>query len=117
MNFSTVKNASPSAARFTRASRLGRLAAMLAAVYAAWPGGADGKTPPNNLVVYGPVPGLAPSEHYAVRVRSAKKVGRWQNTSVFQTACKDFGRFIPRISRRSTPKAMLTISAAGVILM
>jgi hypothetical protein len=65
---------------------------MLAAVCAAWPGGADGKAPPNNLVVYGPVPGLAASDHYALRVRMAGGNGPWQNAFVFKTACKDFGR-------------------------
>lgn len=46
----------------------------------------------NNLIVYGPVPGLAPSDHYAVRVRPAGTDAPWQAPFVFKTACKDFGR-------------------------
>ncbi len=48
------------------------------------------------LIVYGPVPGLAPSDHYSVRVRLAGINAPWQNTFVFKTACKDFGRFNPK---------------------
>jgi hypothetical protein len=47
----------------------------------------------NNLVVYGPVPGLASSDHYAVRVRPADAASLWQTAFVFKTACKDFGQF------------------------
>ena len=46
----------------------------------------------NKLIVYGPVPGLPPSEHYAVRVRTAGGDAPWQSAFVFKTACKDFGR-------------------------
>ena len=45
-----------------------------------------------NLIVYGPVPGLAPSDHYAVRVRPAGVNSPWQSAFVFKTAGKDFGR-------------------------
>ena len=38
------------------------------------------------------MPGLAPSDHYAVRVRPAGIDAPWQNAFVFKTACKDFGR-------------------------
>ncbi len=48
-------------------------------------------TASNNLIVYGPVPGLAPSEHYAVRVRPAGVDAPWQKPFVFKTACKDVG--------------------------
>ena len=44
-----------------------------------------------NLIVYGPVPGLAPSEHYAVRVRPAGVNAPWQSPFVFKTASKDVG--------------------------
>ena len=59
--------------------------------------GADvGANASENLIVYGPVPGLAPSEHYAVRVRPAGANAPWQTPFVFKTACKDFGRFDPK---------------------
>jgi hypothetical protein len=38
------------------------------------------------LVVYPPVPGLAPSGHYIVRVRSIG--GEWQSAFAWETACK-----------------------------
>ncbi len=47
------------------------------------------------LVVYGTVPGLSASDHYAVRVRVAGGNAPWQDAFVFKTACKDFGRFDP----------------------
>ncbi len=53
-------------------------------------------TASQKLIVYGPVPGLAPSDHYSVRVRPARIDAPWQNTFVFKTACKDFGRFNPK---------------------
>ena len=40
----------------------------------------------NDLVVYPPVPGLAPSEHYQVRVRAVD--GEWKSAFAWQTACK-----------------------------
>jgi hypothetical protein len=40
------------------------------------------------LVVYPPVPGLAASEHYTVRVRSATDGSAWQNAFAFETSCK-----------------------------
>ncbi len=61
---------------------------------------ADVETATNNLIVYGPVPGLPPSEHYAVRVRPAGTAQTWQTTFVFKTACKDFGR----VTGRSEPE-------------
>lgn len=41
-----------------------------------------------SLVVYPPVPGLAASEHYKVRVRSAKAGSEWQSAFAWETACK-----------------------------
>ncbi len=41
----------------------------------------------DNLTVYPPVPGLKPSEHYKVRVRSAEK-GEWKSAFAWVTACK-----------------------------
>ncbi len=40
------------------------------------------------LVVYPPVSGLAASEHYRVRVRSAAAGSDWQTAFVWETACK-----------------------------
>lgn len=45
------------------------------------------------LCVYDPVPGLAASDRYAVRVRPAGVQAPWQTPFVFKTACKDFGQF------------------------
>ena len=42
----------------------------------------------DELVVYPPVPGLAASEHYQVRVRSASDGSDWQTTFAWETACK-----------------------------
>ena len=42
----------------------------------------------DELVVYPPVPGLAPSEHYTVRVRGARDGGEWQRAFAFETLCK-----------------------------
>ena len=42
----------------------------------------------DGLVVYPPVPGLAASEHYQVRVRSARDGSEWQSTFAWETACK-----------------------------
>jgi hypothetical protein len=39
-----------------------------------------------SLHVYPPVPGLAPSEHYSVRMRAIG--GEWQSAFTWQTACK-----------------------------
>jgi len=44
----------------------------------------------DGLKVYPPVPGLAPSEHYQVRVRSAQS--EWKNTFAWQTGCKTPGK-------------------------
>lgn len=41
-----------------------------------------------NLVVYPPVPGLTPSGHYLVRVRSATPGSPWHSVFVWETACK-----------------------------
>lgn len=51
------------------------------------------------LCVYAPVPGLAASDRYAVRVRPAGVQAPWQSPFVFKTACKDFGRFDPERSK------------------
>lgn len=40
------------------------------------------------LVVYPPVPGLAASEHYKVRVRSVSDGGAWQSAFAWETVCK-----------------------------
>ena len=42
----------------------------------------------DELVVYPPVPGLAASEHYQVRVRSAGDGGQWQSAFAWETVCK-----------------------------
>jgi hypothetical protein len=42
----------------------------------------------NDLVVYPPVAGLAASEHYKVRVRSARDGSKWQKAFAFVTTCK-----------------------------
>lgn len=63
---------------------------------AGWLLAVDAGAVTNNLIVYGPVPGLPPSEHYAVRVRPAGEGNPWQIPFVFKTACKDFGRFNPK---------------------
>ena len=42
----------------------------------------------DELVVYPLVPGLAASEHYSVRVRSAKEGSEWQSAFAWVTACK-----------------------------
>jgi hypothetical protein len=42
----------------------------------------------DSLAVYPPVPGLAPSEHYQVRVRSTAAGAEWQNAFAWETACK-----------------------------
>lgn len=41
-----------------------------------------------DVVVYPPVPGLAPSEHYQVRVRPAGQDTAWQSVFAWETACK-----------------------------
>jgi hypothetical protein len=40
------------------------------------------------LIVYPPVPGLAPSAHYQIRVRSARSGSAWQQAFAWETACK-----------------------------
>jgi len=42
----------------------------------------------DDLVVYPPVPGLAASAHYRVRVRPAKDGAEWQGAFAWETACK-----------------------------
>lgn len=42
----------------------------------------------DELVVYPPVPGLAASKHYQVRVRSAGDGGEWQSAFAWETACE-----------------------------
>jgi hypothetical protein len=42
----------------------------------------------DGLVVYPPVPGLAASEHYQVRVRPARDGGEWRPAFAWETACK-----------------------------
>lgn len=42
----------------------------------------------DELIVDPPVPGLAASEHYSVRVRSIKDGGEWQSAFAWETACK-----------------------------
>ena len=42
----------------------------------------------DGLVVYPPVPGLAASEHYQVRVRSAREGSEWQCAFAWETVCK-----------------------------
>ena len=44
------------------------------------------------LIVYPPVPGLAPSAHYLVRVRPAGEGGVWQDAFAWETACKTTAR-------------------------
>ncbi len=75
---------------------LALLASSIAALLCVCPCfGAGGESAANNLIVYGPVPGLAASDHYALRVRVAGSDGAWQSVFVLKTACKDFGRFDP----------------------
>ena len=40
------------------------------------------------LTVYPPVPGLAASEHYRIRVRAADGGGKWQDAFAWETSCK-----------------------------
>jgi hypothetical protein len=42
----------------------------------------------DTLVVYPPVPGLAASAHYRVRVRSASEGSGWQSAFALETVCK-----------------------------
>jgi hypothetical protein len=42
----------------------------------------------DSLVVYPPVPGLAASEHYTVRVREATDASAWKSAFAWETACK-----------------------------
>lgn len=41
-----------------------------------------------DLLVYPPVPGLAPSSHYEVRIRLAGDGNEWQDAFALETACK-----------------------------
>ena len=47
------------------------------------------------------MPGLAPSDHYAVRVRPAGVSAPWQTAFVFKTASKDFDRHNPQFKAKS----------------
>jgi hypothetical protein len=60
---------------------LALLAALLLAPLA-------GLSAEGGLFVYPPVPGLAPSEHYKVRVRPAGDAGGWQDAFAWETVCK-----------------------------
>ena len=42
----------------------------------------------DGLFVYPPVSGLAASEHYRVRVRSASDGSKWQSAFAWETVCK-----------------------------
>ncbi len=42
----------------------------------------------DGLIVYPPVPGLAASEHYTVRVRAAGDGGEWKNAFAWESVCK-----------------------------
>ena len=42
----------------------------------------------DTLVVYPPVPGLAASEHYKVRVRAGTDGSEWQSAFAWETVCK-----------------------------
>lgn len=44
------------------------------------------------LVVYPPVPGLAASEHYQMRVRAAADGSEWQSAFAFETTCKTIAK-------------------------
>jgi len=46
----------------------------------------------DELIVSPPVPGLAASEHYSVRVRSIKGSGEWRSAFAWQTSCKTIER-------------------------
>jgi len=55
---------------------------------AGWPATAAAQ----DLLVYPPVPGLAASGQYRVRLRSAHGSGAWQDAFVWETVCKAVGR-------------------------
>ncbi len=57
------------------------LTALLFALMSVAPAAAE-------LVVYPPVPGLAASEHYKVRVRSTGAGGEWKSAFAWETVCK-----------------------------
>ena len=67
--------------RLTNITLTALLLAPLAGLTAA-DGSADG------LVVYPPVPGLAASAHYQVRVRTASDGSQWQSAFAWETVCK-----------------------------
>jgi hypothetical protein len=60
------------------------LAALLLVLPSALPARAHAAA---ELNVYPPVPGLAASEHYRVRVRSATDGGEWQSAFAWETTC------------------------------
>lgn len=62
-----------------------RISSILAALCLALPSLAAAA---GRLVVSPPVPGLAPSGHYKVRVRPAGEGGVWQSAFAWETACK-----------------------------
>lgn len=49
-------------------------------------------SPADNPVVYPPVPGLAASGHYKVRIRSAEFDGGWKQAFAWETACKTIAK-------------------------
>ena len=61
-----------------------RALALHAALLLAWSSVAHA----DELVVYPPVPGLAASGHYKVRVRSTAAGSEWRSTFAWETACK-----------------------------
>ncbi|OYV04463.1 MAG: endo-polygalacturonase, partial [Verrucomicrobiales bacterium VVV1] len=46
----------------------------------------------DDLVVYPPVPGLAASSHFQVRVRPAREGGEWRSAFAWETLCKRTGK-------------------------
>jgi hypothetical protein len=59
---------------------IGHLACIALAAFSAMAGSGE-------LQVYPPVPGLAPSDHYAVRVRAVTKDADWQSVFPWMTRC------------------------------
>jgi hypothetical protein len=70
---------------FPRPSSSHRFASLLTASLL---GGMFGAQASTGLVVYPPVPGLAASEQYQVRVRPARNEGEWQPLFAWETVCK-----------------------------
>ena len=65
----------------------------------------------DGLVVYPPVPGLAASEHYKVRVRSASNGSGWQSAFAWETVCKtiekDTDGYFDDLAAGPTPTSIL----------